>query len=86
MSATIIRETDLSGMTTDEAIAFVRRRLDREFATELRDMERAMIDDDVAPDQIGPMLAHRRRLYEEDRAKQLDELTAAILRHDRRLN
>ena len=64
----------LQGMMIADALAIVERRLDSDFATELAQLERALVRDGVNRDSIDAMLEHERNSYLARRSEQLDEL------------
>jgi len=76
----------LDGLTTAQALRTVQRRLDLWFATALAQQERAMISDGMNRDFVEDRLERQIEYWLADRAEQLDEVHAWLLKLDGRLH
>ena len=73
-------------MTTAQALHAVQRRLDCWFAIALAQQMRAMISDGMSGELVAGRLDRQVEYYLADRAEQLDQVHAWLLRLDGRLH
>jgi len=77
---------EAANVTTAQALRAVQRRLDRWFALHLVQQKAAMISDGMNRDFVEGRLDRQVEYYLADRAEQLDEVHAWLLRCDGRLH